>query len=179
MTYSSWLRGTSDWGSIFLCQNMLALILQHKLNFSFQAIHRGKAHSNKTVTPLESMNMDIWVVGTALYTKFLNWNKIFPKIKQLLAKLRSLWKVHFVLLILFVLTLASDTAFLYRNVAFWILILSTKRLYSSVLKRACVFQKIHLKVKVLKTFKISSDCYIKIWRCLKRRAALKIRSIFF
>ena len=45
-----------------------------------------------------------------------------------------------------------------------ILVLSTKKRYSSFLKRVCVFQKIYFKVKVLKSFKISNDCHIKTCR---------------
>ena len=43
-------------------------------------------------------------------------------------------------------------AVLYGNDAFSILVLSTKKLYSSFLKMVFVFQKICFKVKVLKTF---------------------------
>ena len=51
-----------------------------------------------------------------------------------------------------------------------ILVLSTKKQYSSFLKRVCIFQKIYFKVKVLKSFKIFSDCHIKACRSLKWRA---------
>ena len=37
-----------------------------------------------------------------------------------------------------------------------------------------VFQKICFKVKVLKTFKISTDCHVKTCRYLKERTILKI-----
>ena len=57
-----------------------------------------------------------------------------------------------------------------------ILIFSTKKRYSSFLKNVFVFQKMFFKVKVLKTFKSSSDCHIKICRSVKRRAILKISS---
>ena len=63
--------------------------------------------------------------------------------------------------ILFVLTLASDRTVLYGNVAFSILVLSTKKWYSDFLKKVFVFQKICFKVKVFKMFKISFDCQIK------------------
>ena len=43
---------------------------------------------------------------------------------------------------------------LYGNDAFSILVLSTKKEYSSFLKNVFVFQKIYFKVKLLKTFKI-------------------------
>ena len=55
-----------------------------------------------------------------------------------------------------------------------ILVLSTKKRYSSFLKSVCIFQKIYFKVKVLKLFKISSDFHIKACRSLKRKAILKI-----
>ena len=62
--------------------------------------------------------------------------------------------VHFVFTIQFILTFASDRAVLYGNKAFSILVLSTKKRYSSFLKKGFVFKKICFKVKVLKSFKI-------------------------
>ena len=56
--------------------------------------------------------------------------------------------------------MATDRAGLYGNAAYSILVLSTKKLYSSFLKRV-------FKVKVLKTLKISKDCHIKTCRSLK------------
>ena len=61
----------------------------------------------------------------------------------------------------------------YDNDAFSILVLSTKKQYSSFLKKTFVFYKICLNVKVLKTFKIFTDCHIKTCRCLKWRAFRK------
>ena len=52
-------------------------------------------------------------------------------------------------------------AVLYENDVFSILVLSTKKLFSSFLKKVFVFQKIYFNVKVLKTFKISADCHMK------------------
>ena len=51
---------------------------------------------------------------------------------------------------------------LYANNAFSILVLSTKRLFSSFMKELFVFQKIYFKVKVLETFKGPIDCHIKM-----------------
>ena len=65
---------------------------------------------------------------------------------------------------------------LYANDVFSILVLSTEKQYSSFLKKVFVFQKIYFKVKVLKTFKISTDSHIKTCRFLERRAILKIAS---
>ena len=60
-----------------------------------------------------------------------------------------------------------------------ILVLSTKKRYSSFLKRVSVFQKIYCKVKVQKSFEIFSDCHIKACQSLKWRAILKIPSTIF
>ena len=65
----------------------------------------------------------------------------------------------------FVLTLASGMAVLHGKDAFSILVLSTKKRYSSFLRKIFVLQKICFKVivlKILKTFKISTDCHIKL-----------------
>ena len=120
-----------------------------------------------------------WYIKSTLYKRFLNWDNIFKKIKQLLAKLRSLWQIHFILTILFVLILASDMPVLYRNYDFSILAHSTKKRYSTFSKKVFVFQKICFKVKVLKTFETFTDCHIKTCRSLKRRAILKIPSTVF
>ena len=58
--------------------------------------------------------MDIWVIGIL--------NQLFKtvsytQIKFSLAKLRSLWEVHFLHSLQFVLTLGFDRKILYRNVA--------------------------------------------------------------
>ena len=58
-----------------------------------------------------------------------------------------------------------------------ILVRSTKKWYSSFLKSFYVFQKIYFKVKVIKLFKISSDCHKKACRSLKWRAILKIPNL--
>ena len=58
--------------------------------------------------------------------------------------------IHF---FLFVLRLASDRAVLYVDVIFLILVLSTKKLYSSFLKTVWFFQKFFFKVRALKTFR--------------------------
>ena len=55
-------------------------------------------------------------------------------------KLRSLCKAHFPLRILFGLTLAFDRKVLYENVVFFIIVLSTKKLYSGFPKKKFVFQ---------------------------------------
>ena len=50
---------------------------------------------------------------------------------------------------------------LYGNGVLSILVLSTKKMSTSFLKKVFVFQKIYFKVTALKTFKISTDRYIK------------------
>ena len=87
--------------------------------------------------------------------------------------------VDFVVAILFVLTLASDKGVLNGNDVFSILMVSTKKRYSSFLKKVFVFQKICFEVEVLKTFETSTDCHIKTGQSLKQRAILKIPSTAF
>ena len=43
----------------------------------------------------------------------------------------------------------------------------------------CIFQKIYFKVNVLKSFKIFSDCHIKVCLSLKWRAILRSIVLFF
>ena len=50
-------------------------------------------------------------------------------------------KLLFVPLVLFVLTLAFLRTSLYGNIAFLIIVLSTKKMYSSFLKKVLVFRK--------------------------------------
>ena len=110
------------------------------------------------------MNMNIWIVGALnqLFIKrFLNWNNIFKKIKQSLAKLRSLWKVHFALPILICLNIDFwPDSFAWYD-AFSILLVSTKNRFSSFFKKSFRFPENLLQSKVLKTFIISSNCHIK------------------
>ena len=51
--------------------------------------------------------------------------------------------------------------------------------YYTFLKNVLIFWKTCFKVKVLKRFKISSNCHIKICRSLKRKAISKIPSTIF
>ena len=66
---------------------------------------------------------------------------------------------------------------MYGNDAFSILVLWKKKWFYSFLKKVFVFQKI-CKVKVWKTFKVSTDCHIESGRSLKRRAILNILVLF-
>ena len=79
--------------------------------------------------------------------------------------------MQFVLTVLFVITLASDRAILSGNVAFSILVPSTKKQFCISLEKVYVFQKNCFKVKALKTFKICRDYHIKTSQSLKRRAS--------
>ena len=109
----------------------------------------------------------------------LKLKQTFQKNKAVTAKLHSLWSVHFVVATLFVLTLASVRAVLNGNDVFSILMVSTKHRYFSFLKKVFVFQKIWIKVNVLKTFKTSNNCHIKTCRSLTRRVFWKSLVPFF
>ena len=74
-----------------------------------------------------------WYIKWSVYKRFLYSNQFVKKIKWLVAKLRCLWWVYFVLPIQFVSTLASDKAILYGNIVLSIAIASTKNWYSSFL----------------------------------------------
>ena len=58
-------------------------------------------------------------------------------------------------------------------------LLVLESIFSSFSKESFVFQKICFKVKVMKTFKISGNCYKRIFWYLKWRAALEIPSPIF
>ena len=118
----------------------------------------------------------VWGVGRFLLVMIavlFIWSTLNNEIRT------YIYKSPFVFTILFVLTLASDMAVLYGNDAFLIFGLSTKKRYSSFLKLVSDLQKICFKVKVLKSFKVFTDCHIKTCRSLKRRAVLKIPSNCF
>ena len=67
----------------------------------------------------------------------------------------------------------------YNRPWFSILVVLTKKPYSSFLKKVFIFQKISFKFEALKTFKITTDCLIKTSWSHKRRAILKISIIVF
>ena len=101
------------------------------------------------------------------------------KLKQNFLKNKAVTGKTPLFLICLALTLAPDMAVLNGNDAFSIFVFLTKKLYSSFLKNVFPFQKIYFRVKVLKMFKLFTDCDIKTYRSLKRRAVLKISIIFF
>ena len=125
--------------------------------YSLKDTYREKAPSNKTPALTKSKNMDICVVGTSNELK-----QIFQKTKVVTGKTLFFVMVHFILPVLFVSTLTFDRAVLYGNITFSILVLSTKRRSSIFWEKLFVFQNICLKVKVLKTFKISSASYFSV-----------------
>ena len=143
---------------------LLGHLHNHKVNLQKRKVsyikdtHREKAPSSKTPVLTKNMNMNIWVVSTS---KQLFLRGSYTEIN--IQKSKGV----------------TGKRLLYENDAFSILLLSTKKLCSSFLKKAFVFRKICFKVKVLKTFKISTDCHIKTCRSLKWRAILKSPSMVF
>ena len=85
--------------------------------------------------------MGMLFVGTSnqLFKRFLNWNKIKKKNKAVTGKTSFLVIVHFVLTILFDQTMPSDVAALYENDVFSILVLSTKKAFSSFFEKGFRF----------------------------------------
>ena len=97
-----------------------------KICLSVRDIHRGKHVQMKLQCLKNSMNMDIWVVGTSNQLSIrVSWTETNFSKKQssYSAKLHTLLKVHFALPIAFVLTLLA-----YENITFSILALLTKNI---------------------------------------------------
>ena len=82
--------------------------------------------------------------------------QIFQKNKVVTGKTPLLVAILFI-----VLALAFAWAVFNGNDVFLILVVSTKKQYSSFLKKVFIFQKICFQVKVLKTFETFTDCHIK------------------
>ena len=129
--------------------------------------HKEKVPWNKTPARTKGMNMDIWLVGTSNHV-FLRGSYTETKISKNKVVTR---KIRFYVIGQFCsprsicLNRASERAAFYRLVTFKILL----KLYSRLMKKDFVFQKIRTINKVLKTFKISIDCHIKSCLSLKRR----------
>ena len=103
-------------------------------------IHKEKALSKKTAPLRKCINMVVWVVGTAIQllikdsyteTKCSKYNVVTGKTPFFV--IGSFCSSH-----LFVLSLASDSAVLFRNE---ILVLSIKKRYSSFLKKSFCFSE--------------------------------------
>ena len=69
--------------------------------------------------------------------------------------------IYFVTVVLFVLALAPGRAVFYGNVAFSILVLSTKKRYASFLEKVLVFQKICFNFFIKRTYLLSVGFKIK------------------
>ena len=116
--------------------------------------HREKAPSNKTPVLSESMNMNIWVVGTL--------NQLFIKGSYAETKFSKKWSRYWQSCILcdrsilyspflFVLTLVSERSVLYGYVMFSIIVLLTTKLLSSFFKKMfSFFRKFVSKLKYWK-----------------------------
>ena len=129
--------------------------------------HREKVPWNKTPARIKGMNMDIWLVGTSNQV-FLRGSYTETKIsknKVVTRKIRFYVIGRFCVPRSICLNRASDRVAFCGLVTFSILL----KLYSSLMKKDFVFQKIRMINKVLKTFKISIDCHIKACLSLKRR----------
>ena len=92
------------------------------LDVKVKDTYKEEAPSNKTPALTKSINMDIWVVGTPnqLTETKLSKHKIVTA-KAPFSVIGPFCNHH-----LFALTLASDRVVLHENVAFSILVLSTK-----------------------------------------------------
>ena len=97
-------------------------------------ILKGKKHAKINLQRLRKIR--IWTFGSLVhqinsYIEVLKLQQIFQKNKAVTGKTPLFVKGPFVVAILFVLTLASDRAVLNVNHPFSILVVSTKKRYSS------------------------------------------------
>ena len=86
-------------------------------------------------------------------------------IKDLLVVIKSIF-LHCVITKC-VLTLTFDRTVCYENVAFPIVVFSTKKCFPRFSKKVFVFQQTYFKAKLIKAFKISCDFHIQTWQSLK------------
>ena len=121
------------------------------------------------------MKMGIWVIRTlnqlSVFTLNLNFQKnIVISDKTPFSVLCTPYST--------VLILVFHRAVLYENMTFSIIILSSKRRYT-VFFLFFLFEKTSFKVKVLKIFRVLSDCHMKICQSLKQYAVLKVHIYLF
>ena len=102
---------------------------------SIKDTHKENAPSNKTQAPTKSVNMNILVVGALnqLFVRSSYTEKFFEKI-FVIGPFRTPSSIC-------LNTGFCDRAVLYGNVAFLILVVSTKKPYSSFLKKGFIFHK--------------------------------------
>ena len=148
----------------------------------FLRILTGKKHCQIKLQLLQKVQ--IWAFGFLVQQINSLWEVL--KLKQNFRKNKVVTGKHSVLC----LGLFYRHHSICLNIGFWYgsfvwqwcvlnLVLSTKNWCSSFLKKVFVFQKICFKAKVLKTFKIFTDCHIKTCLSVKRRTILKIPSTVF
>ena len=151
------------------------------MKFGHSRILTGEKHrqiNSSAYKKYQVGHLCCWYIKLILYKWLLKWIKIFEKNEAATGKtpffaIGPFCTHHSICLNI---TLASDIAILYENDAFLILELWVKKRCSGFLKKVFVLQKICFKVKVLKTFKIITDCHIKTCQSLKQRAISKISS---
>ena len=154
------------------------------MKFGQSRILTGEKHrqiNSSAYKKYQDGHLCCWYIKLILYKWLLKWIKIFEKNEAATGKTPFFAIGPFCThqSICLNITLACDIAILYENDAFLILELWVKKRCSGFLKKVFVLQKICFKVKVLKKFKISTDCHIKTCLSLKRRAILKIPSTVF
>ena len=115
-------------------------------------------------------HLGICYIKSTNYQRFLYRNSIFKIINY---SVKTTW-VHFLLSILFALTLAFDRAVWYGNIAFSIARLSAQKWDCSFLKNVFVFQKFCSKFVAMKTFNDDSGISLSVF---PSRTNLKLHNI--
>ena len=116
--------------------------------------------------------MDIWVVGTL--------SQLFRILKKTQGRNKVVTgKTPFFVIGSFCTFHSICIKIGFSNVTPSILVFSAAKRCFNFSEKVFAFQKICVKTRVLKTFKISSDCHIKTYRSFKWSAILKIPSTDF
>ena len=118
--------------------------------------HRENTHSDKTQVLMKSINKGIWVIATLnqlfIIGSLLKSN--FQKKKHLMAKHSALWKVHFVLSIIFILKSNFDWQFRIDMWRFLSQYFQLQNVAPVFHKKVFAFQEPCSKVVVMKTSQI-------------------------
>ena len=119
----------------------------HFQNRSVPTPLRYENHAEKNMSQWKQKANPIWKFEQS-HSDPVWWKHSinFQKNKVVPGKICSFCNVSLVLPILFVLTLVFDNTVMYGHVAFSVIVLSSKKRYSSFLKKDLVFQKTSFKV---------------------------------
>ena len=158
ITEEIFLQDTNQ-SCIFLDQKLSSLRVDKFLNI-FKDTHRENIPSNKTKAFVESMNMV--QLGNQIFIKS-SYNELNFQKNKIVSDKTPLFPIGpFCTSRSIFLNIVFDRSVFYGNVTFSIIVLRTKKWYSSFSKKLFASWKTCFKVRAMKTFKVFCNCQIKI-----------------